>query len=52
VIDGFVSYSRRDREAVLPVVRAAEALDRSRGAVVVRVEAATVIPLSGRWRRR
>jgi hypothetical protein len=29
VTDGFVSYSRRDREAVLPVVRAAEALDRS-----------------------
>ena len=27
--DGFVSCSRRDREAVLPVVRAAEALDRS-----------------------
>jgi TIR domain len=29
VTDGFVSYSRRDRETVLPVVRAAEALDRS-----------------------
>jgi hypothetical protein len=29
VTDGFVSYPRRDREAVLPVVRAAEALDRS-----------------------
>ena len=27
--DGFVSYSRRDRDTVLPVVRAAEALDRS-----------------------
>jgi hypothetical protein len=80
VIDRFVSYSRRDREAAGPSAPALRCADPNsvpalaplpvvptggesgisprrvgqfpRGAVAVRVEAATVIPLSGRWRRR